>query len=224
MKSETTKYFKHLNFIREDIREELDTLCVPKDIHKICDFGCGNGITTFGLALETERSECIGIDLFDQESTPNPKRFDKFIAFVAESCKNTQLSKNVIPVDLCKLISEKRAPHFKQGNIVLNQNLPQNIDLGYCKKVLINIQGKEYSGIPTGEDALISGLRNIHQSIRANGLLCVIEYDKEYKLQPYFERCKFKVIKRAQIERREIRSKGRTKVISTFTLYLCQKV
>lgn len=224
MKSESTKYFKFLNFVREDIREEFDTLGVPKKVLRVCDFGCGNGITTFGLALETEKSECLGIDLFDNEAVHNPSKLVQYIEYIEESCKHTPTSKSPFPVDLCKLISEKQAPLFRKGNIVLNQNMPQNIDLGYCKKVLNNFWGKEYPDTPTGEEGLLKGLRNIHQSIRQNGWLCVIEYDKAYKLQGYFERSNFQVIKWAQIKRREIRSKGRTPVISTLTMYLCQRV
>ncbi len=83
-------------------------------------------MTTFSLGLETEKSECIGIDRFNQESIPNPNRFDQYINYLAENCKNTQISMKALPVDLWWLISEKRVPRFKQGNIILNYNLPQN--------------------------------------------------------------------------------------------------
>ena len=60
-------------------------------------------------------------------------------------------------------------------------------------------------------------------SLRSNGLLCAVEYDNEYMLDKYFELCHFRVLMKDQIERREVRSKGRTKAISKLTLYLCQK-
>jgi len=68
MNSEANKYFKYLDIVREDIREELDLLGVHQKATRICDFGCGNGITTFGLALEVDESVCIGLDLFTKEA------------------------------------------------------------------------------------------------------------------------------------------------------------
>ena len=64
MGSDANTYFKHLDLVREDIREELDCLHLQPTGLRICDYGCGSGITTFGLALEVDEAVCIGIDLF----------------------------------------------------------------------------------------------------------------------------------------------------------------
>jgi hypothetical protein len=91
-----------------------------------------------------------------------------------------------------------------------------------CKKLLINIRDRQYADRPSGEDGLLSALRNISQRIQPNGKICVVEYDKNFELEKYFKKSKLEILKRSQIKRKEIRSKGRTDVISTFTLYLCQ--
>ena len=108
-------------------------------------------------------------------------------------------------------------------DIVLNQNLPQEMDFAYCKKLLVNLLGKKYDGGPAGEGRLLTGLRHIAQSIRPDGLICAVEYDKEFMLEKYFDMSNLRVLRRTQIERREVRSRGRTNVVSTFTLYLCCK-
>ena len=84
--------------------------------------------------------------------------------------------------------------------------------------------GKDYPHSPSGTEALSVGLRNIANCLRSNGLMCVVEYNHEYELEENLEECGFRVLMRDQIQRREIRSRGRTDVVSTLTLYLCQNV
>lgn len=219
MATEERKYFRYLDLIREDIREEFNPLGINPARDSICDFGCGNGITTFGLALESQDSECIGIDLFGKESKIAPQKINDLVARVKMTCKD----QNKYFQDVCALIRHGRVPTFQQGNIVTNQNLPQDIDLVYCKKLLVNIYGKEYPGVQSGELGLLAGLRNIARSLRPQGQLCVIEYDNDFMLESTLEKGGFQIQKKDQITRNEIRSEGRTEVESLVTLYLCSK-
>ena len=222
MVARAKKYFKHLELIREDIREEFDLLGVPSNLSRICDYGCGNGLTTFGLALESQGAECVGVDLFDEPTKPTPEKLSQYVGAVEDECNHTAPN-NAFPGNVCGLIKERRLPQFIRGNIVLNHNLPQNIDLAYCKKVLTNLLGKESEGTPSGEVGLRLGLKNITQNLTAGGFLCVVEYDKDFGLGNYLESSQLNILKRTQIKRREIRLRGRTKVVSTFSLYLCQR-
>jgi 2-polyprenyl-3-methyl-5-hydroxy-6-metoxy-1,4-benzoquinol methylase len=47
IETEVRKYFKSLDLVREDIREELEALNLHPEALRICDFACGSGITTF---------------------------------------------------------------------------------------------------------------------------------------------------------------------------------
>jgi hypothetical protein len=219
MSAEARKYFRHLDLVREDIREELDIVGIKPTNLRICDYGCGNGITTFGLAIEAKGSECIGVDLFGKDSKIGINEIDQIIKNVS----NKTAEKDKHFSEAYELIKTNRVPMFRQGNIVKNINLPTDIELAYCKKLLVNIFAKEYEGIPSGENGLIAGLRSIYQSLRSDGLLCAIEYFDDFTLREYFEQCGFQLELREQIKRNEIRSKGRTNVVSSMTLYLCRK-
>ena len=219
MVTEVRNYFRYLDLVREDIKEEFDLLGINQKKPRICDFGCGNGLTTFGLAIERKESECIGVDLFGKATKITPKEIAQIIETVSSECKN----KSKYLQEICELIETSRIPKFQQGNIVNNINLPKDIDLAYCKKVLVNIFLKEYESIPSGEQSLTAGLRNIYHSLRPDGQLCVIEYYKDFILEIYFEKCGFQIEKKELIKRREIRSKGKTESMSDLTLYLCRK-
>jgi len=223
MYAQAKKYFKHLELVREDIWEEFDLLGIPRNMARICDYGCGKGLTTFGLALENQGAECIGVDLFDQETIPTPEKLTRYMASVERECQYTGEAVSSFPGDLCRLVDENRLPKFIRGNIVLDHNLLPDIDLAYCKKVLVNLLGKEYKGTPSGEDGLLLGIKHITQNLEPGGLLCVVEYDKDFGLGKYLEMGKLSILKKAQLKRREIRSRGRTQVVSTFSLYLCQR-
>ena len=115
MYSEANRYFRYLDLVREDIREELDLLGLHQQRLKICDFGCGNGITTFGLALEVSESICTGIDLFDSEPTPNT--LAHYIEILENASHSTQPPKSSFPGGIYELIKRKRLPQFIQGSI-----------------------------------------------------------------------------------------------------------
>ncbi len=223
MYSEAKKYFKYLNLVQEDIKEEFDLLGISLKKVKICDFGCGTGITTFALALESEGAECIGIDLFNNPPSHTPDTLNKYIEIVRDRCENTKSSRKPFSADLCKLITKNRHPRFSRGNILMNHNLPKNIDFAYCKKLLFNLTERKSKDAISQEESLITGLTHISQCVRSDGLICLIEYDKEYILEKYLDMSKLRIVKRTQFNRREIRSRGRTNVVSMFTLYLCQK-
>ena len=102
MQAETRKYFKYLDLVREDIREEFDHLGIKLDRHRVCDFGCRNRITTFGLALESKLTDCIGVDLFDSEVGIDPQGLEKYIEKLRFECEENKPGKFRYSKDLCK--------------------------------------------------------------------------------------------------------------------------
>ena len=219
--SEAKRYFKYLHLAREDICEEFERLELHPKAWRVCDFGCGSGIFTFGLALEIPGAECMGLDLFDGDTTL--EKLGKYVSVVRSQCQSSELAEKPFPADLCRLVLETRSPRFIEGDIVGNQNLPGDVDLAYCKKVLVNLMGKGPGGGLSGKESLLLGLDRIAHSLRPGGLLCLIEYDNDFGLEKHLEKSDLNILRRARIKRREIRSRGRTNVTSSFALYLCER-
>ena len=222
MDSEARTYFRHLHLVREDIREEFEQLELHPRALRVCDFGCGSGISTFGLALEIPGAACTGLDLFGGEVTPDT--LERYVTAVRRHCQGQRRPWRPFPADLCKLLLEARSPRFIRGDIVGNRNLPADVDLAYCKKLLVNLRGEEPREGLSGEERLRIGLEQITQCIRPGGLLCAVEYDRDFGLAEHLDRGQLRILRRTLIQRREIRSRRRTNVVSTFALYLCQRV
>ena len=222
MNSEVKKYFRHLDLVREDMREELALIDLPEKALTICDYGCGNGLTTYSLGLEVPGSKCIGVDRFDGESFPTLSTMMQYLEIIKSHCKDHTPTGKSFSDDLCRLIGEKRNPQFRRGDIVSGQNLPQGVDLAYCKRLLINIFHGKHGNELHGEDGLRAAINHIVNSLRPGGLVCVIEFEG-FGLEEYFLREKLRILNRTLIKRNDIRSRGRTTVTSHYDFYLCQK-
>jgi hypothetical protein len=220
------KYFKHLNFFREDIKEIICKIGLNYANLKSCDFGCGSGITTFALALELDGSVCIGLDKFPKDT---PYSFDK-IQEITESirikCMNKEIHsfklKESISKELCELYENNLYPVFLKGDIVKGKNLLEGIDLPFCQKLLPNIHEDKITNKDLRKNNLIKSINNIKNCLSTEGYLLSVEYTG-FDLIPIFKECNLETIKTIDFNRNEIRSKGRTEVISRFTAFLCRK-
>ncbi len=221
-RTETRKYFKFLRLIHEDIREELDLLRFTEQPARICDFGCGNGLTTYGLALELEASECIGVDRFDGIDAPELEPLLQFQETLAQHCQGEFGPKRPFSRELCSLVHEQRLPHFQRGDFLLGENLPAGADLAYCKRVLVNVFGGKRAGDPSSEEGLRLAIDRIAASIRPQGHLIAVEFEAFDPVKA-FAGSGLRILKQARLQRRDVRSRGRTHVLSRYGLFLCQK-
>jgi SAM-dependent methyltransferase len=221
------KYFKHINLYREDIREVVDNFRINFNRMRICDFGCGSGFTTFALALEIDKSVCTGLDLFPDDTQYS---FDEILE-IENRIKDDCIKKTSDPIrlkdfvknELCKLVDENCYPAFIKGNILTGKNIPKNIDLAFCQKIFINIHEGKHVNECLGSDCVIKSMKNIARSLSSKGHLLSIEFTG-FKLNPFLEESGLEIIKSFDFTRNDIRSRGRTEVISNYTAALCQKI
>ncbi len=216
-------YFRHLGLVCEDIQEELDLIGRPGDILKVCDFGCGQGLSTYGLALALPGSECIGIDRFDGESSPSLSTMLRYSDAVKQLCESDLSLKAGFPGELCRLLRETRLPMFHRGDIVLGHNLPADVDLAYCKRVLINLFYRKHGEHPSGGEGLLTAIKHIARSVRPGGYVCTVEFDG-FALDEYLRKANLSIVRHGVFKRNDIRARGRTTVISQYAFYLCQKI
>jgi hypothetical protein len=222
MVTQAEEYFRHLGLVREDVREELELIDLGEKIEKLCDFGCGTGLTTYTLALELEGSECIGIDRFDGETSPTLDTSLRHAERLGNQCRDQSLKSKVLAKDFCRLLQGPRTPQFKKGDFLLGHNLPCGIDLAYCKRILVNTYKGHHGSTPSGEEGLFQTINHIAGSVRPGGYVCVIEYNG-LQLDTFLQMANLSLIMQVPFERNDIRSLGRTKVTSHYVLTLCRK-
>jgi SAM-dependent methyltransferase len=156
-KNKNQQFGDRINFERDELREDLMGLPI-NEFKKVGDFGCGWGFVTWSLMQEIPASECVGIDKFDPNDPPT---FSE--GFSRENIQNWY-----------KQIDAKNYPDFWQGDIVSGENLPLDLDLIYCKRVMHNIFSNK------GEDELARAIKHIAQALMPNGWFCLIEIRESY--------------------------------------------
>jgi hypothetical protein len=220
--AEARQYFRLLHLIQADVQEELNLLGYSKQPTRICDFGCGNGLTTYSLALQFGAAECIGMDRFNSIGAPRVEDLHQFQEILKRYCVEETTRKQPFSEDLCRLVLEKRLPHFRRGDFLMGENLPDVVDLAYCKRIFVNVFGGKYAEDPSGEEGLHLAIERITASIRPQGYLCAVEFEG-FDLEKVFAEWNLRILKQATLHRRDVRSRGRTRAVSRYTLVLCQK-
>lgn len=159
MEENTYKQFlDSIKFEQEELREDLEGLPIH-EFKRIGDFGCGWGFITWSLAHEIPDSNCVGVDRFDPERPPH--LFE--MGFSIENIQNWYKQKEI-----------EKPISFIKGDIIIGENLPDDFDLIYCKRVLFNIFGDDK------KSELSQTINHISQALKPNGWFCLIEINESY--------------------------------------------
>lgn len=134
------KWFRHLALARADVRDELQWLGEPVG-ERVGDFGCGNGLHTFALAGELPTARCIGVDKHIGEAASVASALAVSVGGVGDGA-------------LACLVESRRMPGLRRGDVVTGANLPWQLDLVYCKRLLLNIQGGAHDNRLAGRDGV----------------------------------------------------------------------
>ncbi|MDP1545267.1 MAG: class I SAM-dependent methyltransferase [Anaerolineales bacterium] len=198
------QFLDRIKFEQEELREDLKGL-PTHEFKRIGDFGCGWGFVTWSLAQEFPTSDCVGVDRFDFEKPP-------YLFEMGFSLENIQIWYKQKEIE--KPIS------FIQGDIIIGENLPNGLDLIYCKRVMFNIFGDEK------KNELSHAINHISQVLKPNGWFCLIEIN-----EPYFKTSLEELLIQVNFEfmpprclYRPYRTPEKTYEKYPYLIYQCKKV
>ncbi len=156
------QFLDNVESARKELREDLANLPIGNAKYKVGDFGCGWGYNTWGLMFEIPNSESVGIDKFDPDNPPCIEdifRSEKFsLEIVSKQFEEFGLSQGM------------HSPSVVKGDIVTGENLPENLDLIYCKRVMYNICTGD-----NGDAAILQAIKNISNAVVVGGWFCFVE-------------------------------------------------
>jgi len=166
-------FFRKLSEISKDISEDLATIPDNKPYQRVCDFGCGDGISTLNLTSSLRVEKAYGIDKY--ESNINQAKlwgraFTKLIEFYkTDSVIDISLQNQAIKMlALCENIE------FKVGDVA-ESKLPASLDIAYCNLLLVNIYNGSYENHASGISGVEAAIKNISNSLVEGGYFLAIE-------------------------------------------------
>ena len=208
--------FERFEFEREDLRQDLIGLDLDLSKCRIGDFACGWGYITLGLMLELQCRECIGVDRFEK----NPILDVPSIHDVQEQyneIKNMVLQKTNSPQnngvinDIHHLLSNECFPRFHTGDIVAGDNLPSELDVVYCKKLLQNVFEGGYSNSYQGNDGVRLAVEHIANAVKRGGLIILVE-PAGTNFMTFLDGAGLELIRCCRIQRNEINGQKRNMI------------
>lgn len=171
------KYFTKLESTKKQIYDDVESVNQNTTIEKVCDFGCGSGFTTFSLMSALNASRAIGVDIDNEVIFRAKTRREWIIKYVKLNAQSVQNKEELIE-EAYHVLDIQCLPEFRVGDVVEGKNLPDSIDLAYCRRLLTNIYNN-------GGDKLTElAIKNIARTIRPGGLFIAVE---ELDLSPFFD-------------------------------------
>lgn len=173
-------------------------------------------------------TECIGIDTFlGNGFSPSfqsiQQTFDEIKTTILATPENRQEDKVI--GEIRHMLRNGRFPVFQQDDIVQSNSLPDNLDFAFCKLVLGNIYTGEYNNIIKGEDGVNLAIRNIANSTKLNGVICLVEKDA-MNFTLFLQNARLTPLRICRISRGDIGTFGRLTTsasIVNYVVYLCKK-
>lgn len=208
--------FERFKLEREDIQEDLKGLGLDVSEFRIGDFGCGWGYTTLSLMLELHTSECIGVDQFVKHPILDVPSIDdvnlQFDKLKEEILSNTPIAQDdSLKRDVHSRFKAGHFPKFQVGDVVMEINLPSNLDFIYCKKLLQNIYEGAYNNSYRGEEGVRFAINHMTNAVKQGSLICIVE-PAGTNFMPFLEQAGLETIRFCRIQRGKIDGQKRNTV------------
>lgn len=167
-------FLSRINEDKEQLQNDLADINLPLPTGKICDFGCGLGFTTYCLASILNATESVGIDV-DPHSINQAKKWFEAIKLHTQFTSEMTLSDNIIYQKSNLLLGTLKPPEFVVGDVISGENLPSDITLAYCRKLLVNILHGNHKDNLHGIDRTRLAINNIVKTIAHGGWFVAVE-------------------------------------------------
>ena len=159
--------------MEKDISEDLAKIPDNQPCQRICDFGCGDGLSTLSLTSLLRAEKVYGIDKYEQNINQAKlwgRALEKFI----------ELSKTNSDIDISlqnqaiKALALYKNIEFKVRDVAEGE-LPLNLDIAYCNLLLVNIYNGSYENQASGISGVEAAIENISNSLVQGGYFLAIE-------------------------------------------------
>jgi hypothetical protein len=176
-KNEVADFLSRIIENKEQLQNDLADIELPLPTGKICDFGCELGFTTYCLASILNATESVGADI-DVSAINQAKKWFKAINLYIQFTSEKPLSDDIVYEKSNLLLGILKPPEFAICDVVSEENLPSDISLAYCRKLLVNIACGNYSDNIFDIDKVRLTIKNIAKKIVHGGWLIVVEETK----------------------------------------------
>lgn len=169
------RFFRTLDEKEKDLLQDLKTVRINfKSGGKVCDFGCGDGLSTLSFMSVFEPTEAFGVDKSEQniyQANLWSRALTKFI----ELSDSHHFQEKTLRIKAEQLLNSLQFIEFRVWDILQGNEMPFTIDIAYCNLLLVNIYNNAYDNCLSGIVGVEAAIKNITKSINTNGYFLAIE-------------------------------------------------
>lgn len=184
---DTRSLFRELSEMEKDISEDLATIPDKQPYQRICDFGCGDGLSTLNLTSSLITEKVYGIDKYEQNIN-HAKLWGRALEkFIELSTINSDIDIS-LRNQATKTLTLYKNIEFKIKDVTKDA-LPFNLDIAYCNLLLVNIYNGSYENQASGISGVEAAIENISNSLVEGGYFVAIEqYGQDLNFNHLFEK------------------------------------
>jgi len=171
---------------RKEIHEDLKGINLSLLGGKVCDFGCGNGYTTYCLTAILNATESIGVDS-DPIAIDRASLWFKAVKLYKQFSAKEEISDDILTQKTNQTLGIIKPPEFLVRDVVSGEDLPSDISFAYCQKLLVNIGAGNYKNNISGITGCKLAIQNIVKTMLPGGWLVAVEETQGGDFSQLFE-------------------------------------
>lgn len=156
------------------LQEDLKALELPLQVGNVSDFGCDCGLTTYCLTSIVNATKTIGIDN-NPTSINRAMHWYEAVKWHIQLTNKETLSDDIMSQKANLLLGISRPPEFIVGDVISGENIPSEISLAYCRRLLVNIAHGKYEDNLSGVERARLAIKNMARKIISGGWFIALE-------------------------------------------------